>query len=573
MKLTIYLFMVIMLVGLGSATITFDGKISELTDFGQYQYLYAGTGNGTNTTQITSHQTAWTLPAVNFQLFENGSVNQTWIWFGWSRGLWHNLSINITTAVNSTGLNLTWQRLMNTYADSESDWEDINIIEDTCGTFNQTGICNVNWEINENLKDQYMGKHPFKIRGLIIRAKVNGNATVYNGGFVSNIDGNDYAIKIPDGDDVETEDIYEASINGNWSMVDRMNDYYYIKTNVALVGRWLINDNELVQLGNLTTKRLFLRDDLSEFQIGLKDAYGMTYESSVFKYYQWSSTLEPYDYWYGNNFFYNSMILSYKNSLRNTALAGVLDIQNSIWEHMSGSTGGIFYIQAGAIGLLKNFIISKVSVGYFYSGNVEMDNVVISKYPIYTPQRNLFLNRGDLKNMDLTYPDNQLVGFARYGHDTADIIDCNIGEEENYTKYVIPISETSIGLGGRVKYTFTLDIKNDTGGDLNANVTLIDAHGNTHFNGTFSKNETIIPVYYIVNEVNGSGSTVQNKYYYNPFTLTVESEDYGDYNATFDITYKNRYFTLLAQEGGGFTTANALIIRKGEPSIEVKQCT
>ena len=561
MKLLIFLVMTIMLIGIGSCTggISFDDKLSTLTELDAYEYwLHVGYYTGLNVGHVAHNPSASSSPVRPFDIFPDNATNGSYAYFGWGRGVWHNLSLNITVPVNATNFTVKWQWMSGYLGDVETDWTDLNVTQDTCGNFSTPGACNVDFVVNNSKWDILrMFTTPYSKAGAFIRARVMNSSGITEGGASSTLDCNSYSI-VSRGASDDMEDIWAEEELNNWGWVEKLNKYYWIKSNFIIIGNFTINEWEMVEIGRSGTARyMSITNDNGIFQMGRIESNGMTSQASMLKY--WTvRDYTPYNYWYGDVRIYNSLLLGGSTNFQDMAIRGKVDMQSSIYGRMKTS-GTNMYIVSGSTGTMKNVFVEGVNSLYQYSTGIIFDNLVITKGAFASTQN--WYNRGDIYNVDLTYPFNQTVKWTS-GIDQC--YDCYYGPNEDY----VPHFYSNTNCGGDADYTFTLEIKNETGSPLVANVTLVDNNNTEYFNGSFNKNSTYVTVFSQRDFGAGDVNT-----YYNPFTLKVSHPDYADFEADFNITYNNKYFTLVAQEGGSFTTGNALIIRKGENNMEMKQCT
>jgi hypothetical protein len=214
-----------MLVGVNATGgITFDDKLSTFVELrSNSEFMETGYFTGLATGLVSHNRGIVYTPTLPADLLPDNATNGSYPYFGWDRGVWHNLTLNITVPVSADNFTVKWQYLSGYLGNLETEWTDLNVTEDTCGNFSTTGLCNVDFEVPTTWDLLYLFSSPFGSAMGAIRARVMNSTGITEGGEFNYIDGNSYAI-VSRGTADDMEDIIAEEIAGNWEFIETLND-------------------------------------------------------------------------------------------------------------------------------------------------------------------------------------------------------------------------------------------------------------------------------------------------------------------------------------------------------------
>ena len=361
--------------------ITFD-NIDEIREIFRYD------ASATAYIGIT-HRYDTTVAA--FDYFDNNATVGDYIAFGWDYGAFHDLTVNVGTAIAGTGITGVWE-----WSRDDGTWQALTCTDNTVG-FTVTGVNSITFTIPDRMANRYFGGSPYGGIGgssymyaaSYIRYRITAITTITEGGAnaTNKPTCKDYSIKL-DGGTLRMSDILAADVAGGWGVVTQTGNYFLLTCHLWIGDKIVTSQNatnattlairgaEQVEVGTSVKYRSIRKCGNTTLTLGNKS--GTTYsEGSALRYWnQDASYMYPYannyNSWYGNLNIYSSILSKRAGGFNDPQITCVCDIQNSI-------ICGHFYYFLSSSGSCKNTTWEfGNNRGYDYSGSLTLDNILLT---------------------------------------------------------------------------------------------------------------------------------------------------------------------------------------------------
>ena len=501
LKLKNWLFIIILLllVSKSEAAVTFD-VATNLSDMVFYD-ASAGTYTARNIT--------------TGDYFDNDSAVDDYIAFGWDRGAWHTLTVNVGTQLVADSITVVWE-----YMSATATWTALADVTDNTNAFQNAGSNTVVFTVPDSWYYKANLGAITTADGHFIRARITAVTNISEGGANATdiIQGGDWAIQINDAD-TRLSDIQTADDNGAWGMTTTNGKETTIIANLRILngGELYIRNGEFFQVGLTTKRRIILMNSGAFFQMGILDVNG-DYNEGANLYYWVGGNPDPYNYWYGTFNMYNSHFTKSGGSYNDPGIQCVVDIDNSIIDVGTSST---VYFAPNSSGSMKNLTVDfRGSRFYLYSSNMALDNLILADtIGIIGGYNNV------LTNVDFGTDKTVLV----YQPDLY-MLNCKF---DDYSAQISSYGGTNVGY---VQYTVSLTIIDEDGVAIDSpNVVLTNAEGTDVFSGIWSADFTATAW--------KEDTFIETDY--NPFTITVSKAGYRVYTGVITIDKKTDFDIIL----------------------------
>lgn len=430
------------------------------------------------------------------------------LYFGWSRGVWHDLVVDVGTPLVAGSITLVWE-----YYHRISGWIAVPGIVDNTNAFQNAGVNTVSFPVPARWHFQYnIGWYSHN--GLMIRARITAVTNLTEGGANKNtaVYGKDYAIKITGDEKMSTVKI--ANDSGGWGVVNNTAKYYQIISNLRLAGNFIVQ-RETLDVGTELDRRVILKAS-GILELGKKDVSGDFYNGATINYWNADTPqMNPYNKWYGTLNMYNSKIWKHTGGYGDYALKCALDVQSSAFEMQVNTL--MFDACTGIIKDVTFVIVSQNPWVYWYSGNCEIDNMIFGKVG------GVLAGSGGsiIKNTDFGTTKRYVIGN---NYRSVYALNCDF-DDVTTQAYA-----TGTGNAIYVKYTLKLMVIDRNNNLITGyNVKLTDSQGNILNNGAWTDQDITTHL----SETDGAGNRTDTDY--NPMTIEISKAGYQTYTSKFTI--------------------------------------
>ena len=496
--------------------------------------------NSVNITDIIRVSNGVTTVVANnggvstFDYFSDSAVVGDYICFGWEYGKFHNLTINVGTAVSAAAFVVIWE-----YSNSLETWADLTSYITSAIDFTTTGSQTMSFTVPDDMK---IFRKPAGVTNDdtcagYVRARITTVTTITEGGANATTAPSckDWTITV-DGTGNRLSTIQTAVTSGHWGVMTTTGKTSFITSNLRLgssgtAGELFIRQSETLELGSETNYVTFINNRANNlFQIGY--ASGSVYsEGSMFKYYNNDvmavGAMSYYNVWEGTFNAYNSIIYRRWGGFRDPQINSICNLYNSVfisgthfyWGFNNnaqvfnnvtfdvGSTSTWVYLYGE--NATYNGLYFPNCKGVLCGNNVTMSNVN------FTGKNAAVANRMTLNFLDCTFTDfaTQVLFYDSTPTDTA------------YEKYTLSIS--CFNPAGTAITGFSALVKNSAGTVLAT--------------GTWA-GDTIVTTKYIYGDET-SKTTVN----YNPLSIEIYANGYKPYKTVLSIGNLNKALNITLQ--------------------------
>ena len=485
-----------------------------------------------------------------FDYFTDTFVAGDWIAFGGDFGVWHDLVLNVGTALAGTGVTGVWE-----YKTGKSAWSTLTVTDGTNG-FTTTGVNTVAFSVPADWYSYY-GAYPYTGNitgmsgittyahqyywGLWIRYRITGVTMATEGGANTTdyASGKDWSVMV-DGGSVTPTDIYNADVSGGWGVVTKDGDSTVIRANLKIGdviyygitpsnATTLSLVDEQLQIGDTTSPMTMYAGRTCTLNMGQKDGSGNTYNGAVLKYHNhWTHygtySTGSYLMWRCAINMYNSIFTKYNAGFNDPSFyVCALDVINSMF------TGNFFYFYADT-GTLKNVVLEMGSTSnktYDYSSNLALDNIMIAR------GTSVVVGSNDVTIANIDFGTDKIFQ-ASNTNVTAYAKDCK------FTDYSTQLYPLSTGTTTYVQYTLSLTFLDEENIALSGvYVKVVDGQDAVLFNGVWST--SLVTIAYKAIYSGSVGGTPTN---YNPIRLYINKNGYEPEFMEFTLTNANKNQTV-----------------------------
>ena len=461
--------------------------------------------------------------------FDDSDVVGAMLYFTWDRSVWHELTVNVGTALVADAITVVWEYY------NGSIWTALSGVTDNTNAFQNAGVNTVDFTIpNDWVYSQNIGVSAND--GMMIRARITALTNLTEGGanITNHITVKDYAISISS--DETIEDVYNADVSGGWNVVNNVGNYHNVISNIIInAGGTLRVEYGMLEVGNTAVgpRMLMLPSATSKLYLGVSTSNDSNKGSML--YYHARNNLSPYNFWNGWLYMYNSIIIKTTGSFTDFAVNGNIWIENSVIETVSG----VVYFTQNAQGTAKNLTIATPSsLLYMYSANIAFDNLSL--------KRSLGL---------LTYPNNTNINNSDFGTTkyyrninlfTIYATDCV------FDNYSTQLSITNATGTIKIRYNVSLDVFDENNNTITGhNVKITDAQGTVILDGSWTPQ--LLTTYTAYGNPRSDTD-------HNPFTIEISKAGYKTYKSKLNITNSNRYLTITLQKVKDINLSKRVII-------------
>jgi hypothetical protein len=462
-----------------------------------------------------------------FDFFDDTATAGDYIAFGFDYGVWHNLSIDVGTALVATSITVVWEYW------AKSGWTALTVTDPSNG-FQTAGAHTITFTVPDDWEATYvnttyggLGGTATSYRGTYIRARITAVSGLTEGGAHSAVAVNcsNWTIKLDGANDYRLSDIQSANDAGSWGVMTTLGSYSRIMANIDLGdgtnATKLSLISEFIELGSSSFYTLLTKRTASILEMGetVAGAYGTDYYNGAFLKY-WNHAIpwpaNNYNIWRGTLNMYASTFWKRSGRVEDPQVACTCDIQSS-------QLSGYAWYFNGASGNLKNTLLDMGSTSLFfyqYSSSLILNNAFLSR------SAGLVAGANGVVVSNLDFSGGQ---EARTGNN-------------NTTAYVrdfifndIPAQIRANSSNNKINAQFTLslsilDEQNNAVATPTVNIT--DSQGTAVFNDVWSA-DVILTVYQKRQTSPDTGATD-----YNPFTLEIKKSGYKTYKSKMNITAK-----------------------------------
>lgn len=477
-------------------------------------------------------------PTKVFDYFDNDATAGDYIAFGWDNGVWHNLTVNVGTALVAANITVAWE-----YQNHSYQWLPLTNLVDPSNGFQNTGTHTITFDIPSDWR--YHGTPITTVGGLggsyyyysacYVRCRIVSVTGITEGGANTNVKPTlkDYAIMI-DGGTIAPSDLYNADVAGGWGVITNTGNYYNLMANLFIGNRHNHKDNattattfyiqnKTFEMGNASRRFMMVRNRNTTFRMGYKylGADGINYEysmGSVFLYHNhdgvYNGNGTDYNAWTSATNIYNSVIKKDRGSFNDPEIGGLCEIVNS----QLGANQ--YYFSSAASGILKDTVLDMgASFLHFYQycSNLAISNIHLTNMgKVEVGATNVVISNINLgTNYKWEVINANVVAYAK---------DCTFTNIPNQTLYNNTNGEAI------VQFTTSFSFLDQAGAALTGvNVKVINGLGTTIFDGVWTT-DLILSVYQTGLRYGTSD--------FNPFTFIITKDGYETYREILQVTAK-----------------------------------
>ena len=501
-------------------TVTFDHSIIGLKSRDTQNAIKVLTWNGTAYT----HNFYTQATTTTFDYFRDDAGVGDIIYFFWMWEMWHDLKLNIDTPLVADAITIVWE-----YLDYNNVWQTLTVT-DNSNMFQNSGSQIVeftppdDWRYSRILtpNTEYSGAY-----GNFIRARITSVTNLTEGGAngTNAIDGKDWTVQITGTETLPTIYTYMHTTLGN-NLITRTGKNYAFNCNFR-IGDALATAttftmlNEGLQIGyrDATTPnslkysqkhQIFAQNATDTWNMGTSTGDGCNLELNVS-----GNVKSPYNYIECKCNWYNSHCAKENGGYND----GGMRYTGKVFENCIFSPWQTFFLGSGSGGSFTNCIIDvNTTWWYIYSGGWTFDNIQVIAGTGILAQGCTLANTN--------YGSKVLYCYRRYNY----LIDCTITDVTS----AITNSTSRANSGGAIQYHYNVDVIEEDGTAMTANVKIVDNEDTTIYNSDSSVDQ-LLTTYDSLVGASPPAKVVTN---YNPFTITVTKAGYVTYEEIVTITQR-----------------------------------
>lgn len=567
-KLIFGIIFIFSLINLASADIIFDGRINGTIDSAYWgeMYLYkyddsAGSG------------TFYRGNADTIDIFTDDLTAGDYIAFGYELAPWHNLELNITTAVSADDIKIVWQFANSSGNDASwlnfslgSCYNETMVFDDETYNFTLTGWKNFTFCVPDyfgNLLD--LGgdndADAYWIRALVLEVtnpaeggKLGKNA----------FNGHNWAFFVDDGE-YTPQDLYEEDLSDNsYNVTEHIGSYYFIDANLIIGNssdstNFTLTDNVMFEVGypdenygyndRYRKRVIFHREDENYFTIGSINADNYTHSSSMMKYnnpYIRSLYGRIYNNWNGRFDLYGSIYYKLNKGFLESAATN-FTFRNSIFDNVCP-----YILSTSSSSMYDTFFSAKSSSNYVYvytsgDGTIAIDNIYLLD-PAEDGLSAIVSGTSTVLN-NVKFPsdkDWRLIGASN----VYTCVDCEW--VDSIANQILPLTS---GVTFYNNYTLTIDVYNETGGrDYDIDVNITNGEGDKVYSKHW-ENSTQVTTYYEKHDTEIID--------YNPFLIRISKVGYFDELYNVSIGFENKHMSITLGDYP-FEVNGTIVLSKGK---------
>jgi len=510
--------------------ITFDNNIVDFGGDGDTDRIrLAWEINGVVTTNNTKPST--------FDYFPDNAQVGDCVYFGWNRGVWHDLTLNIGTPLVADDIEVVWEYAASTGTSrTQYTWLELPCTDNT-NAFQNSGVQTVEFDVPNRFTQAYSATSAYN--AWYIRARVVSVTNLTEGGAntTNPATGKDYSVMVTGTNTTQNspQGIYNSGVAGD--AMTKTGDMYLLSCNLRIgdygttATRFKISGCTL-QVGESTdgtmngqtngkTMTILAQHSGDEFHMGEADEGGRLGGTLVY----YSNQPRSYNYWRANFYWYNSFYRKPYSNFANPAFhTGQQTIKNCVFSEQDTA----FWNDSAVGSVMENCVMEQLkntTSWYVYTGNLAISNLTFTRGAGLKSTSAITVRNINFRS--------KILSIRQHG---GGMVDCYMDDYES--QLLLPMNNSSAS----VWFTLSLAFTDKEGNDIaDCNVEIESDEGEV-FNDTWSADFEARPYF---KTRDSAGVIVFNDY--NPFTITVSKAGYQTYKTTFDIDRKTD-LTLTLQK-------------------------